>query len=132
MRPQLNHTIVNVRSKVESADFIAELLGFDDPFDFMVFRCIETGNGATLDFVDAGDFDFQPQHYAFLVTEAQFDEIFDKIVGRGIEHWADPGLQRVTEINDYDGGRGVYFCEPSGHLLEIITRSYGTGPRPRS
>jgi catechol 2,3-dioxygenase-like lactoylglutathione lyase family enzyme len=66
-----------------------------------------------------------PQHYAFLITEAEFDEIFARIRERGADYWADPGQSRPGQINHNDGGRGVYFEDPNGHLLEIITRPYG-------
>jgi len=73
------------------------------------------------------DGDIASQHYAFLVSEDEFDAIYGKIVERGLDHWADPGLTRPKEINRNDGGRGVYFTDPDGHLLEIITRPYGSG-----
>ncbi len=68
-------------------------------------------------------------HLAFLVTEAEFDEIFGRIQAAGIDHWADPMQSRPGEINTNDGGRGVYFPDPSGNLLEILTRPYGSGPK---
>ena len=78
----------------------------------------------TLDF--HGPFEtLTPTHYAFLITEPEFDEIYGRIVAEGLEHWADPMQSEVGVINTHDGGRGVYFCDPSGHLLEIITRPYG-------
>jgi len=67
------------------------------------------------------------QHYAFLVGEEDFDRTFARIGAQGLAHWADPGLRRAGEINRNDGGRGVYFKDPDGHLLEIITRPYGSG-----
>jgi catechol 2,3-dioxygenase-like lactoylglutathione lyase family enzyme len=68
-----------------------------------------------------------PQHYAFLVSESQFDEILGRIKERGLEHWADPGHRHADSINHNDGGRGVYWSDPDGHNLEIITRPYGSG-----
>ena len=127
MRPQLNHIIVHALDREESAAFFAEVLGFDAPVDAGYFLEIETGNGVGLDFAPADT--VEPQHYAFLVTEREFDEIFGRIVERGLTHWADPGRRKVDEINHHDGGRGVYFCDPSGHFLEILTRPYGSGPK---
>ena len=127
MKPQLNHTIVHALDREESAAFFAEVLGFDSPVDAGYFLEIETGNGVSLDFAPADS--VEPQHYAFLVTEREFDEIFGRILERGLTHWADPGRQHVDEINHHDGGRGVYFCDPSGHFLEILTRPYGSGPK---
>jgi catechol 2,3-dioxygenase-like lactoylglutathione lyase family enzyme len=77
--------------------------------------------------MDAGDDAIQPQHYAFLVGEEEFDQIFGRIKARGLKYWADPGQTRAGRINHHDGGRGVYFEDPSGHLLEVITRPYGSG-----
>lgn len=75
----------------------------------------------------------RPQHYAFLISEADFDTVFGRIKDRGLDYWADPRGGRPGEINHNDGGRGVYFRDPDGHYLEMITRPYGGGrdePRP--
>ena len=69
----------------------------------------------------------QTQHYAFLVSDEEFDQIFGRIRERKLEYWADPFKQRRGEINRNDGGRGVYFDDPDGHLLEVLTRPYGSG-----
>ncbi len=61
------------------------------------------------------------------MSEAEFDEIFRRIVARGLDHWADPMHHEAQAINRNDGGRGVYFEDPDGHSLEIITRPYGSG-----
>ncbi len=66
------------------------------------------------------------RHFAFLVSEAEFDSIFGKIRDRDMSYWADPFRKKPGEINHWDDGRGVYFDDPSGHLLEIITRPYGS------
>ena len=125
MAIQLNHTIVNVRDKRASADFLAGLFGLPAPRPFgSYFLAVELANGVTLDYCDA-DYDPEPQHYAFLVSEAEFDAIFARIRANGIDYWADPGKRQKGEINRHDGGRGVYFEEPSRHFLEILTRPYG-------
>lgn len=126
MTVQLNHTIVGVRDKRESAEFVAEILGLESPTAFGPFLVVEADNGVSLDFADWGD-EVVTQHYAFLITEAEFDEIFGRIQARGLTYWADPHQSSPGEINRHDQGRGVYFEEPSGHLLEIITRPYGSG-----
>jgi catechol 2,3-dioxygenase-like lactoylglutathione lyase family enzyme len=89
---------------------------------------VQLDHGATLDYADvpAGE-EVRPQHYAFLVGEADFDAIYGKISARGMEHWADPRGARPGQINHNDGGRGVYFRDPAGHYLEILTRPYGSG-----
>jgi hypothetical protein len=105
---------------------VAEILGLKPPGRYGPFMIVESDNGVSLDFMET-DGEITAQHYAFLVSEAEFDEIFGRIRERAIAHWADPGRNQAGEINHHDGGRGVYFEEPSGHLLEIITRPYGSG-----
>lgn len=126
MAVQLNHTIVRSRDKRESATFLSEMLGVAAPVPFGPFLVVEVDNGVSLDFDDDVD-EIVPQHYAFLVSEDEFDQIFGRIRERGLSYWADPGRRRPGEINTNDGGRGVYWEEPSGHFLEIITRPYGSG-----
>jgi hypothetical protein len=93
---------------------------------FGPFLGVQTGNGVTLDFLDT-DEEIQVQHYAFLVSEAEFDEIFGRIRARKLPYFADPGRKQRNQINTRDGGRGVYFEDPAGHVLEILTRPYGSG-----
>jgi len=126
MSVQLNHTIVWCRDKQRSATFLTEILGRPAPTRFGPFLVVEVDNGASLDFHEA-DGEIAPQHYAFLIGEDDFDDIFGRIRDRGLEHWADPGRSQPGRINRGDGGRGVYFEDPDGHLLEIITRPYGSG-----
>ena len=123
MAIQLNHTIVNVRDKQASANFFTELFGLPPAVAFGPFLGVDVANGVTLDFCDA-DYQPEPQHYAFLVSDAEFDAIFGRIQERGIEYFADPHGDEPGQINHHFGGRGVYFLEPSGHFLEIITRPY--------
>ena len=124
MTIKLNHTIVYSRDKRASAEFLSGLFGLPKPVPFGPFLGVEVGNELTLDFHQA-DGEVAPQHYAFLVSEAEFDQIFGRIQARGLAYWADPGQRKQGQINTHDGGRGVYFEDPSGHLLEIITRRYG-------
>jgi catechol 2,3-dioxygenase-like lactoylglutathione lyase family enzyme len=126
MTVKLNHTIVAARDKRASAAFLAEILGLPAPVPFGPFLTVETGNEVTLDFLD-DDEDITPQHYAFLVGEKEFDEIFGRIRDRGLAYWADPFKLEKGRLNTRDGGRGVYFEDPNGHLLEILTRPYGSG-----
>jgi catechol 2,3-dioxygenase-like lactoylglutathione lyase family enzyme len=121
-----NHTIVAARNKEESAAYFTDLFGLPAPMPFGHFLVVRLEHGASLDFADARD-DIRPQHYAFLVSEAEFDAIYGRIKQRGLEHWADPRGSRPGEINHNDGGRGVYFRDPAGHFLEILTRPYGAG-----
>jgi catechol 2,3-dioxygenase-like lactoylglutathione lyase family enzyme len=126
MPVQLNHTIVAARDKRRSATFLTEILGLSDATTFGPFLVVEVDNGASLDFHDT-DGQITPQHYAFLIGEDDFDDIFGRIRERGFDYWADPFKSRPGEINHNDGGRGVYFDDPDGHLLEVITRPYGSG-----
>jgi len=126
MAVQLNHTIVMARNKEASARFLTEILGLPEATRFGPFQVVETDNGVSLDFYET-DGEIASQHYAFLITEAEFDEIFARIRERNLEYWANPSQSRTGEINHDDGGRGVYFEDPNGHLLEIITRPYGSG-----
>lgn len=123
---QLNHTIVNVRDKREAATFLTELLGLPPYTSYGPFAVVELANGVSLDFADSLG-DAVPRHYAFLVSEAEFDEIFGRIQERGIEFAADPFGDEPGEINTDDGGRGVYWDDPNGHRYEIITVPYGGG-----
>jgi catechol 2,3-dioxygenase-like lactoylglutathione lyase family enzyme len=121
-----NHTIVAARDRQQSADFFTELFGLPRAQEFGPFLAVTLNHGVSLDYAQVGpDDDVQPQHYAFLVSEDEFDAIYGHIRDRGLQHWADPYARRPGEINRNDGGRGVYFEDPSGHRLEIITRPYG-------
>jgi catechol 2,3-dioxygenase-like lactoylglutathione lyase family enzyme len=126
MAAKLNHTIVHARDKRVSAHFMAEILGLPSPVPFGPFMGVETGNDVTLDFMD-DDGKIGTQHYAFLVSESEFDAIFTRIRARKLSYWADPAREQLNQINTRDGGRGLYFKDPDGHLLEILTRPYGSG-----
>jgi catechol 2,3-dioxygenase-like lactoylglutathione lyase family enzyme len=126
MAVQLNHTIVLSRDNTVSATFMAEMLGLKPPSPYGPFMMVDTENGVSLDFMTAGP-DVTPQHYAFLISEQEFDEVYGRIRERDLPHWADPHQTQPNQINHHDGGRGVYFPDPDGHLLEVITRPYGSG-----
>jgi catechol 2,3-dioxygenase-like lactoylglutathione lyase family enzyme len=124
MSVQLNHTIVACRDQQRSASFLTEILGLPPATRFGHFLVVGTDNGVSLDYSET-DREITSQHYAFLIGEDEFDAIFARIKGEEIQYWADPGRKRPGEINHNDGGRGVYFADPDGHLMEIITRPYG-------
>jgi catechol 2,3-dioxygenase-like lactoylglutathione lyase family enzyme len=126
MAIELNHTIVAARDKLTAAIFLTDLLGLPAPTPFGPFLVVNLDNGVSLDFVDTSD-DIRPQHYAFLVSETEFDKIFGRICAQGLQYWSDPFHQQPGEINTRDGGRGVYFDDPDGHVLELLTRPYGSG-----
>ena len=126
MSVRLNHTIVWCRDQKRSARFLSEILGRPTPVRFGPFLVVEVDNGVSLDFHDT-DEEVAPQHYAFLIDEDDFDAIFARMRERGLDYWADPGRTQRGEINRNDGGRGLYFLDPDRHVLEIITRPYGSG-----
>ncbi|MEO8182391.1 MAG: VOC family protein [Deltaproteobacteria bacterium] len=126
MTVELNHTIVWCRSPEKSSSFLVEVLGLALPTRLGPFHVVQVSNGVSLDFHSTGA-EIAPQHYAFLVGEADFDAIFARLRERALDYWADPAQRLQGEINRNDGGRGAYFQDPDGHLLEIITRPYGSG-----
>jgi catechol 2,3-dioxygenase-like lactoylglutathione lyase family enzyme len=125
MPVQLNHTIVAASDRWQSARFLAEILGLAEPTAYGPFAVVELDNDVSLDFID--DPEIHQRHYAFLVSEPEFDEIFGRIRARGLAYWADPFERQPGAINTNDGGRGVYWSDPDGHKLEIITVPYGGG-----
>ena len=131
MAIKLNHTIVHSTDPRAAAQFYASVFGLPAPKPFGPFLDLEVANEVTLAFLDAAGMVIQTQHYAFLVSEAEFDQIFGRVRERGLKYWADPGRSQEGRINHHFGGRGVYFEDPSGHLLEIITRPYGEFPKAR-
>ena len=124
MAVQLNHTIVLARDREVSARFYADVLGVKVAGRMGPFVVVALDNDVTLDFVSVGDSAIPSQHYAFLVSEAEWDDIFARIRDRGLEYWADPFHRRSGETNTEFGGRGVYFEDPDGHNLEIMTTPY--------
>ena len=122
---KLNHTSVHSSDPKAAAEFFAALFGLPAPKPFGPFLDVEVANEVTLAFLSADGMEVQSQHYAFLVSDEEFDRIFGRVKARKLDYWADPGLRQKGSINTHFGGRGVYFKDPSGHLLEIITRPYG-------
>ncbi|WP_415949062.1 VOC family protein [Streptomyces sp. KLOTTS4A1] len=129
MSVQFNHTIIASKDARESAEFLAELLGLEVGAPWGPFVPVVLDNGVTLDFAETPDGQTPLQHYAFLVSEDVFDAAYRKISERGMEHWADPHRRHPGEYNTNDGGKGVYFLDPSGHALEILTVPYGGWPK---
>lgn len=120
----LNHTIVHAHDKHASAQFLVDLLGLEQPTTYGPFVVVQVGNEVSLDYADDHGTP-HPQHYAFLVSEDEFDQIHARIVERGLPFWADPFHRQAGQINTNDGGRGLYWDDPNGHNLEIITVPYG-------
>lgn len=126
MAVELNHTIVLARDKKVAATFLTGILGLPAPTPSGPFEGVTLSNGVALDFMDT-DGDISPQHYAFLVSEPEFDQVSDRLQALNLAYYADPQHAQRGEINHRDGGRGLYFDDPNGHNLEILTRPYGSG-----
>jgi catechol 2,3-dioxygenase-like lactoylglutathione lyase family enzyme len=125
MNASLDHTIVWSRDPKAAATFLAEILDLAPP-TFGYFAGVRLGNGVTLDYLETTR-EIAPQHYAFLISESAFDAALARLVARKIRYWADPMHRQEGAIDTRDGGRGLYFEDPSGHNLEILTRPYGSG-----
>jgi len=120
---QLNHTIVWCRDKSKSSAFLIEILGLQPAVPFGPMLVVQLGNGVSLDFY-AQEGEIASQHYAFLVSDKEFDPIFARVRAKGLTYWADPGRQQPGEVYRHFGGRGIYFDDPDGHFLEVMTRPY--------
>lgn len=123
MSVQLDHIIVPAKDKRASAEFLARVLGLEAGAPAGPFIPVTTGNGVTLDFMDADG--FRPHHCAFLVPDEEFDGIFARIKESGAHYYANPDGSGAGQINTRDGGRGVYFTDPGGHAMEVLTVPYG-------
>ena len=119
MAIELNHTIVPSRDKEASAKFLAHILGLKYEGGFAHFAVVRVNDALTLDFDDAEDFDHH--HYAFKVGEDEFDEIFARVKAEGVVYGSGPGKLDDMEINRRRGGRGFYFRDPDGHVMEVLT-----------
>ena len=127
MSVELNHTIIPAKDKWASAKFLADILNLEAGPAWGHFVPVRTANGVTLDFDNREQ--FAPGHYAFLVSDAEFDAAFARIQAQSVHYYADPRRTKPGEINHNHGGRGVYFEDPDGHLMEIITQPYGDSPQ---
>ncbi len=123
MTIELNHTIVPASDKEESVRFYQHMFGFEYEGPMGHFAPIKIpSQSLTLDFENCAS--FEAQHFAFKVSEGEFDEIFGRIMDAGLVYGSDPGTPENMMINHWNGGRGVYFRDPNGHLLELLTRDY--------
>lgn len=118
MTISLNHTIVATRDRETGARFLTDVLGLPAPVPDDPFHAVELANGVTLDFMTTEV--VTSQHYAFLIGEAEFDEVSARLRERGIATFGDPG-HREPGHNTRGGGRGLYFDSPDGHVLEVLT-----------
>lgn len=125
MAVSLNHTIVHARDPEATARFLTEMLGLPAPQRLAHFTIVQVGE-TSLDFLPS-DGDIASRHFAFLMTEPEFDAVLARLQVRDLPYWADPFRRETGRINHWDDGRGVYFDDPDGHVLEILTRPYGSG-----
>ena len=121
MAVELNHTIVFARDNRESAEFLAGILDLKVGDTVGPFVQLDLANGVRLDFMQLPE--FGPQHYAFLIDEDEFDAALARLQAAGVQTFADPAHQQPDEINNECGGRGVYFSDPAGHNMELLTRA---------
>ncbi len=123
MSIQLNHTIVEARDPQASAQFLAGILGLQVDPPLAHFTPVTLANQVTLDYDQSLD-PIRSCHYAFLASDEEFDAAFARIRDAGVAFFADPACRKASQIyhRDSDGCRGVYFRDPDGHLMEILTR----------
>jgi catechol 2,3-dioxygenase-like lactoylglutathione lyase family enzyme len=120
MAIRLDHTIVPAKDKIASARFFAEIFGLTVRPGRGYFAQVQINESLTLDFADESD-PVQGHHYAFHVGDAEFAAIFDRVTARGIPYGSEPDRPTDGRINTRRGGRGFYFEDPNGHLLEVMT-----------
>ncbi|WP_405817077.1 VOC family protein [Streptomyces sp. NBC_01390] len=123
MTVAFNHTIIASKDRQESARFFRELLELPEAPSWGPFINIQLPDGVLLQFAEP-PVEIQMQHYAFLIDEELFDRAYQRLCDNGVVHWADPQMRRPGETNTEHGGRGVYFKDPGGHAIELITRPY--------
>jgi len=122
MSIELNHTIVPAYDKVASAKFYAKIFGLAfEEGTVGYFAPLRINKTLTFDFDDDYDDTFDAHHYAFKVGEDDFDRIFGRIQAEGIPYGSEPTARENMTINHRGGGRGVYFCDLNGHILELLT-----------
>jgi len=128
MTIRLDHTIVPAKDKVASAEFFAEIFGLKVKLGY--FAQVQINESLTFDFADEpeswGELSLDPQtgrshHYAFHVSDAEYEAIFDRVKAKGIPYGSGPFNHTDGQIYTRRGGRGFYFEDPYGHLLEVMT-----------
>lgn len=123
----LDHTIVPAKDKVASAKFFAEIFGLNVKPVQGYFAQVQVNDSLTF------DFDEEPEprshHYAFHISDAEFDAILDRVKAKGLRYGSGPFNHADGQIYTRRGGRGFYFKDPNGHLLEVMTvRETGSNP----
>jgi len=130
MTIRLDHVIVPAKDKTTSARFFAEIFGLTVKPGDGHFAQVQVNESLTFDFADEreewGGPGFDPRagkshHYAFHVDEAEFDAIFARVTAKGIPYGSGPYSHSDGQLYARRGGRGFYFEDPYGHLLEVMT-----------
>jgi catechol 2,3-dioxygenase-like lactoylglutathione lyase family enzyme len=121
MTVTLDHVILPTPDRAASAEFLSRILDLPEGVEAGPFLCIALGNGVTVDVMASNG--HRPHHLAFLVDDDTFDRAVEILRAEQLPHWADPGHGEADAINHRFGGRGVYFADPGGNNLEILTRS---------
>ncbi|OLV19353.1 VOC family protein [Deinococcus marmoris] len=124
MPVRFNHALLAAYDKSESATFFARLFGLPDPTFWGPFATVRLDDETHLQFAEPGTDTIQMQHLAFLVDDGTFAKIYGRMLALQVDHWADPQMSLPGQFNTNHGGRGVYFKDPAGHGLEVITRPY--------
>jgi catechol 2,3-dioxygenase-like lactoylglutathione lyase family enzyme len=128
MSIRLDHTIVPAKDKVASARFFAEIFGLTVKLGY--FAQVQINESLTFDFADEPESSDEPgsntggiqsHHYAFHISDAEFDAIFGRVKAKGISYGSSPFNSTDGQIYTRRGGRGFYFEDPNGHLLEVMT-----------
>ena len=117
----LNHTIVPAHDKEASARFFARIFGLNYEGPEGHFAPVRVNETLTLDFDNARS--FESHHYAFHVSDEEFDAILQRVQVAGIPYGSDPWNQENRQLNSWREGRGFYFRDPNGHLIELMTRT---------
>ncbi|WP_066803710.1 VOC family protein [Sphingomonas asaccharolytica] len=127
MSIQFNHTIVWCRDKQASSQFLTETLGLPPARPFLHFMVVQLSNGVSMDFMEKTG-EVSPQHYAFQVAEHEFEDVLARLRSRSQPIWADPARTLGGQLNHRFNGRGFYFDDPNGHLLECLTAAPEISP----
>jgi catechol 2,3-dioxygenase-like lactoylglutathione lyase family enzyme len=115
----LNHTIVPAKDKNAAASWFARIMGLETSPAMGHFAPVRINDTLTFDFDNADD--FEGHHYAFHVSDDDFDAIFGRIQAEGVVYGSGPRSHTDGQINHRREGRGLYFADPNGHLLELMT-----------
>lgn len=124
MTIKFDHTIVVSNDRSISATFFRSLFDLPEAPSWGPFTNVQLSDGTLIQFAEPPVENIQPQHYAFHVTDNLFDAVVKRLSDGAVRYWADPHLTEESRINHHHNGRGVYFKDPAGHLMEVLTQSY--------